>query len=90
MGFGGKGANQAVMAARLGARVAMVAKLGQDVFGQNTLENFRDLRAAGLAPGPAFREILDKLLFARLDGKIRTVADEHELLHRLAARRKDA
>ncbi len=49
-----------------------------------------DLRAAGLAPGPAFREILDKLLFARLDGKIRTVADEHELLHRLAARRKDA
>ncbi len=49
-----------------------------------------DLRAAGLAPGPAFREILDKLLFARLDGKIRTVTDEHALLQRLAARRKDA
>ena len=41
MGFGGKGANQAVMAAKLGARVSMVAKLGRDVFGENTLENFR-------------------------------------------------
>lgn len=41
MGFGGKGANQAVMAARLGARVAMVAKLGSDVFGRDTLENFK-------------------------------------------------
>jgi tRNA nucleotidyltransferase (CCA-adding enzyme) len=50
----------------------------------------KDLRAAGLKPGPAFREILDKLLFARLDGKIRTVADEHALLRRLAARQKDA
>lgn len=41
MGFGGKGANQAVMAAKLGARVSMVSKLGRDVFGENTLENFR-------------------------------------------------
>jgi tRNA nucleotidyltransferase (CCA-adding enzyme) len=49
----------------------------------------KDLRAAGLKPGPAYGEILDKLLFARLDGRIRTVADEHALLRRLAARRKD-
>ncbi|MBN2553056.1 MAG: ribokinase [Spirochaetales bacterium] len=41
MGFGGKGANQAVMAAKLGAQVSMVAKLGRDVFGDNTYENFR-------------------------------------------------
>jgi ribokinase len=40
MGFGGKGANQAVMAAKLGGDVTMVAKLGQDVFGENTLKNF--------------------------------------------------
>jgi len=41
MGFGGKGANQAVMAAKLGVNVAMVTKLGDDVFGKQTLENFK-------------------------------------------------
>ncbi|HEX5561597.1 MAG TPA: ribokinase [Nocardioidaceae bacterium] len=41
MGYGGKGANQAVMAAKLGASVSMVTKLGRDTFGEGTLENFR-------------------------------------------------
>jgi len=41
MGFGGKGANQAVMAAKLGARVTMITKLGRDIFGENTLKNFQ-------------------------------------------------
>jgi ribokinase len=40
MGFGGKGANQAVMAARLGAAVWMVGRLGDDTYGEMTLENF--------------------------------------------------
>jgi ribokinase len=40
LGFGGKGANQAVMASRLGARVSIVNCLGLDVFGDMTLENF--------------------------------------------------
>ena len=43
MGYGGKGANQAVMAAKLGAEVTMVCKLGRDIFGECTLENFRSL-----------------------------------------------
>ncbi len=43
MGFGGKGANQAVMAAKLGAEVAVVTKLGRDIFGENTLRNFSSL-----------------------------------------------
>lgn len=42
MGFGGKGANQAVMAAKLGAQVSVVTKLGRDIFGENTLKNYRD------------------------------------------------
>lgn len=41
-GFGGKGANQAVQAARLGAKVMMVSKLGDDTFGNDTLKNFRE------------------------------------------------
>lgn len=40
MGFGGKGANQAVMASLLGADVAMVNCLGDDAYGDMTLENF--------------------------------------------------
>ncbi len=40
MGNGGKGANQATAAARLGSQVAMVSKVGEDVFGQDTIRNF--------------------------------------------------
>jgi ribokinase len=39
-GFGGKGANQAVMAALCGAQVHFIGKLGKDVFGDAIAENF--------------------------------------------------
>src|SRR5947209_19166190 len=42
LGFGGKGANQAVMAARLGARVTLVSKVGRDLFGEHILRNYRE------------------------------------------------
>jgi len=42
---GGKGANQAVAAARLGAQVTFVARLGQDAFADASLQNFT---AAGI------------------------------------------
>ena len=41
-GFGGKGANQAVMAARTGAKVTMITGIGNDGFGDESLENFKN------------------------------------------------
>jgi ribokinase len=41
-GFGGKGANQAVMAARLGAAVTFVGAVGDDPNGRATLANLAD------------------------------------------------
>jgi ribokinase len=43
LGFGGKGANQAVAARLCGADVCMVARVGSDLFGPATIENFRKL-----------------------------------------------
>jgi ribokinase len=55
MGFGGKGANQAVMAARLGARVSMVGALGNDVYADMTFDNLA-------------RQGVDATHVARVDG----------------------
>ncbi len=41
MNAGGKGANQAVAAARMGANVTFVTKVGNDIFGQQSIEGFR-------------------------------------------------
>lgn len=41
-GFGGKGANQCVMAARLGAKVAMAGAVGDDGFGRDTVAHFKE------------------------------------------------
>ena len=55
LGFGGKGANQAIAAAKLGAEVLMLSKVGDDMFGPNTKENFInngiDARYVETAPG---------------------------------------
>ena len=40
MSHGGKGANQAVAAAKLGASVVMVSKVGDDMLGEGVLKNF--------------------------------------------------
>jgi ribokinase len=41
LGWGGKGANQAVAARLCGADVSMVARVGEDLFGPATIANFR-------------------------------------------------
>lgn len=38
---GGKGANQAVAAARMGSKVTFICKTGNDIFGQRSLEEFQ-------------------------------------------------
>lgn len=43
MGPGGKGANQAVAAAKLGGDVLLVSRVGDDLFGGNTIKNFQDV-----------------------------------------------
>ena len=41
MNAGGKGANQAVAAARLGGEVILVGKVGNDIFGKQTIEGLK-------------------------------------------------
>lgn len=65
---GGKGANQAVAAQRLGAAVSLVATLGQDAFGDQTLQRYEAegidvryvARHASAATGLAFILVDDK------------------------------
>lgn len=40
-GFGGKGANQCVAATKLGAKTALIARLGEDNFGKTYLDEFK-------------------------------------------------
>src|SRR5277367_117554 len=42
MNAGGKGANQAVAAARLGGDVCFIAKTGNDIFGRQAVQLFRE------------------------------------------------
>ena len=55
LGFGGKSANQAVAARLCGADVAMVARVGDDMFGEATIQNFKsfgiDTSHVSITPG---------------------------------------
>jgi ribokinase len=44
MNAGGKGANQAVAAARMGANVTFVTKVGNDIFGEQSIAGFKKER----------------------------------------------
>ncbi len=42
-----------------------------------------DLKAMGMKPGPQFKQILDRLLEARLNGEVKTESEERSLVRRL-------
>ena len=48
MNPGGKGANQAIAAARLGAEVTFISKIGYDLFGLQALEIYRSEPVGGI------------------------------------------
>jgi ribokinase len=56
-GFGGKGANQAIMAARFEVDVTFLGAVGDDAFGEAMRQNFRDagvsIDAVAVIPGPS-------------------------------------
>lgn len=55
-----------------------------DDYGKVTIKTTGDdLKKLGMSPGPGYKEILEKLLAARLDGKIKTVEDERNMLMKL-------
>ncbi len=68
MAGGGKGANQAVAAARAGGRVALVARIGDDIFGERALAGLAAagidtrhvLRTPGAASGVALIDVDDR------------------------------
>jgi tRNA nucleotidyltransferase (CCA-adding enzyme) len=47
------------------------------------------LKSQGVEPGPIYRQILDKLLYARLDGQIRTASEEEAMAKALLAQLAD-
>jgi tRNA nucleotidyltransferase (CCA-adding enzyme) len=52
-----------------------------------TVMTGHDLRLLGLAPGPVYHELLNELLYARLDGQISTEEEERAYLDLLLNRR---
>jgi tRNA nucleotidyltransferase (CCA-adding enzyme) len=69
--------------ARAGARAKILAYLDKYSHVKPRLAG-QDLLALGIEPGPIYSELLNKLLAARLDGKVKTREDEEKLVKRLS------
>lgn len=69
---GGKGANQAVAAARLGAQVKMVATVGDDLFGEELLKNLleNDVNIEGVVKSTKTASGVANILLSAGDNRI--------------------
>src|SRR5699024_3416732 len=74
--FGGKGANQAVAAARLGADVSIIGKVGDDAFGAEMIKNFEDngVDTAGIAVEEKTPSGIANIIVADNDNRIIIIA----------------
>ena len=68
MGHGGKGANQAVAAAKLGADVLLVSRVGDDLFGGNGRDRLKGGKGTDTCAGGKGRD----LIFPSCDLRTRT------------------
>ena len=79
VGYGGKGSNQAVGCARLGAKVTFIAKIGRDAFGEMALGLCRDEGVgyeSALVLSPSSQRVLPTC--GRLVNRAGTVTPQHE------------
>ena len=64
-----------------GTKLGFIA--GNRTMGATSSVTGADLKALGLKPGPRYRQILNRLLDARLNGDVRTAEEERALAGRL-------
>lgn len=89
MGCGGKGANQAIAAAKLGSDILMLTRVGNDIFADNTVANFqahgidtrfvlRSEASSGVAPIFVDPESRNAIIIVKGANSLLTAADiEH-------------
>ncbi|MCY3914750.1 MAG: hypothetical protein OXG49_01935 [Chloroflexi bacterium] len=72
-----------LLAAEKPAAQTMIAKYASDWRQRRPTISGDDLKATGLAPGPRYRQLLDRLRFAWIDGEVSSAQEEAALLRQL-------
>lgn len=77
---GGKGANQAVAAARLGANVAMIGAVGDDIFGKTLLSHLETegIHSKGIKVVPSVETGIANIILSKNDNRIIVAAGANQ------------